>query len=159
MKHIFLSSLTLLFLAGTARGMHSEAPGKILIDKNPTYLEEENRYYLFARIHEQHSIGHISYKYNDNATARMHYLGVASSFQKKGIATALFKACIADIKKRNSKQIAWDVMTLDPRIPLLELVEIYKKIVVNLSDENAVLDTGKPFGPCECQKITMTLKL
>ncbi len=165
MKRLLLLFLSMFLFGGTTSTMHqsdkkhSEAVAHFIIDEQPIYFADTGQYFLFARINGN-SVGHVSYKFQDNGTvAKMSFLGICPSAVNQKIATALFKACISQARKRDAKYLIWDVMTLDPEITLQKLVEIYQKMIAKLNDENCKLEIGKPFGPCECQKITMTLKL
>lgn len=53
------------------------------------------------------------------------------SLRRKGIGSNLFALCIQDLKKRQCKNVQWQVCPLDSDITLSELTLIYEHIIEN----------------------------
>ena len=128
------------------------------IDAQPAYCERDNQYFMCARV-KGNEVGRVWYSFIlDTSIARMHYLGVLSSFRKQGIASALLKTCIMQAKKNKKKYLIWEAMPLEAGLTLEQLIEIYKKMAHKI-DPTVGLTIGQPYGPSDCKKVNINMKI
>ena len=162
MKRLLISFLSLLLLVGTATAMQEKKQDnnpEIIFDRKPTYRKYENLYYISARLNGDNEVGYVAYRLQEDSTVEMRYLGVLSNYRHMGIAHALFNLCINEARKAGGKYLVWDAMSLEGAIRLQDLISIYKKMVQKLSIPESKFTIGKIYGPKDCKKAPMALKL
>lgn len=150
-SHILLDGMdqTAQFLMPAAR---------FIIDSTPAFSECTNQNYILARIKGK-EVGRVNYSHLlDTHITFMHRLSVNPEFRKRGIATALVKACIRQAKNNHKKTLMWEAMPLEANLSLDQLIHIYKKLIHTI-DPNLQLSMSEPYGLADVKKVNMRIEI
>jgi GNAT superfamily N-acetyltransferase len=137
---ILLSLLIGLLSTLCLNGME---PAPVTLDANTlTYKITPVRsyFYIAHALQENKEVGYLDYWYikehnKGKSYAIIKELAVLEQYRRNGIAGKLFEQLIKELKPKGLSRITWEAVPQDHTMSLMQLVEVYRKIIAKIQTE------------------------